>query len=276
MSMVERHRWLLHLDRLEAALERGVLFEVLAVLVEGGRPDRLQLAPGQHGLEDRGGVDRTLGRPRADQGVELVDEQDDVAPGADLLQHLLQALLEVTPVAAPGHQGPEVEGVELLAGQGLGDVVGHDALGQALDDGGLADAGLADQHRVVLGAARQHLHHPLDLFSPADDRVELGVAGELGEVAAELVEHRGARGGVRGRRPGPGPDGLLALVAGHQLDDLLADPPEVRAQADEHLGGDALALADEAEQHVLGADVAVAELEGLSAARARGPSSPGG
>ena len=36
---------------------------------------------------------------RADQRVDLVDEQDDVAPGADLLEDLLQALLEVTAVA---------------------------------------------------------------------------------------------------------------------------------------------------------------------------------
>ena len=33
-----------------------------------------------------------------------------------------------------------------------------DALRDALDDRGLADARLADQHRVVLGPARQHLH----------------------------------------------------------------------------------------------------------------------
>ena len=37
--------------------------------------------------------------------------------------------------------------------QALGHVALDDALGEALDDGGLADAGLADEHRVVLGAA---------------------------------------------------------------------------------------------------------------------------
>ena len=48
-----RDRRLGDLDRLEAALERGVLLEVLAVLVERGRADGLQLAAGQHRLEDR-------------------------------------------------------------------------------------------------------------------------------------------------------------------------------------------------------------------------------
>ena len=140
-------------DLLEAPLERCVLLEVLAVFVERGRADRLQLAAGEHRLEDAGRVDGTLGSTCADERVQLVDEQDDVAAGPDLLEHLLEPLLEVAPVAGAGHEGTEVEGVELLVVQGLGHVVGHDLLGEALDDRGLADAGLADEHRVVLGAA---------------------------------------------------------------------------------------------------------------------------
>src|SRR5205085_1078005 len=121
----------------EAALEGGVLLEVLAVLVERGGADGLQLAPGEHGLEDRGRVDRTFGGTRADERVQLVDEQDDVAARADLLEDLLEALLEVTAVTGAGDEGAQVEGVELLAVQCLGHVVGNDALGEALDDGGL-------------------------------------------------------------------------------------------------------------------------------------------
>ena len=59
----------------------------------------------------------------------------------------------------------------------LGHVALDDAPGQALDDGGLADAGLADEHRVVLGAPRQHLDDAADLLVAADDRVELAVRG---------------------------------------------------------------------------------------------------
>jgi hypothetical protein len=91
---------------LETALEGGVLFHVLAVLVQGGGADGLQLAAGQHRLEDRGGVDRAFGGTGTDQGVQLVDEQDDVPAGADLLEHLLQALLEVTAVAAAAISEP--------------------------------------------------------------------------------------------------------------------------------------------------------------------------
>jgi len=260
--MVCCQRRLGHLDGLEAALERGVLLHVLAVLLQGGRPDGLQLPASQHRLEDARGVDRTLGCTRTDQGVDLVDEQDDVAARADLLEHLLQALLEVTAVPGPGDKGTEVEGVQLLVLEGLRHVAPDDVLGEALDDGGLADAGLADQDGVVLGAAGQHLHDPLDLLLAPDDGVELALAGGLGEVAAELVEHGRTGRLALGRTAGG--DRLLALVARQQLDDLLAHPVQVGAQLAQHLGRDALALADQAEQDVLGADVVVAELQRLA------------
>ena len=268
------HRGLADLHRLEPALQGGVLLDVLAVLVEGGGADRLQFAAGQLGLEDRRRVDRALGGTRTDQRVQLVDEQDDVAAGVDLLEHLLQAFLEVTAVAAAGHQRTQVEGVELLVLQRLGDLAVHDGLREALHHGGLADAGLTDQHRVVLGATGQHLHDPLDFLLAADDRVELALHGRRGQVAAELVEHqrRGRGAGLAAAAAGAGLRGLLALVAAQQLDDLLAHPGQFGAQLDQDLGGDALALTDQAEQNVLGADVVVAELQRLAQAQLQAPS----
>ena len=124
---------------------------------------------------------------------------------------------------------------------------------------------------------REDLHDALELSGASDDRIELALAGGLGEVATELVEDlsvaalrprppcepgrhqrwrlRGRRGRSHRRTTG------RTLVAGEQLDDLLAHAGEVGAELDEHLRGDAFALADEAEQDVLGADVVVAELQ---------------
>src|SRR5690606_10078576 len=176
-----------HLDRLEATLEGRVLLDVLAVLVERRGSDRLQLSASEHRLEDRRGIDRALGGTGPHEGVDLVDEQDDVAARADLLEHLLEALLEVTAVARAGHERTEVERVELLVLERLGDLAAHDVLSEALDDGRLADAGLADQHGVVLRATRQDLHDALDLERASDHGVELAVARGLREVAPELV-----------------------------------------------------------------------------------------
>ena len=266
-----RHGGLVDLDRLEATLECRVLLEVLAVLVGGGGTDGLQLATSEHRLEDRRRVDGAFGRARADERVDLVDEEHDVAARLDLLEHLLEALFEVAAVTAAGDECTEVERVQLLVAQRVGDVVGDDLLRQAFDDGGLADTRLTDEHRVVLGATAEDLHHPLELARPTDDRIELLLASELGEVAPELIEDlavalvagillaggTGACGcGLRLARLA-----LTTLVAGQQLDHLLTHAAEIGPELDEHLCRDALAFADETEQDVLGADVVVTELQ---------------
>ena len=172
------HRRLVHHDRLEAALEGRVLLDVLPVLVEGGGPDAVQLAPGQHGLEQVARVHGPLGRPRPHHGVELVDEEDDLPLRVlDGLEHRLQPLLELAAVLGPGDERAHVEGDDALALQALGDVPAHDPLGQPLHDRGLADAGRPDQHGVVLGAAREDLDHPPDLLVAADDGIELALPG---------------------------------------------------------------------------------------------------
>src|SRR6478752_6066328 len=181
-------RRLVDADLLEAPLKRRVALEVLAVLLERRRADRLQFASRERRLEDRRGVDRALGRTGADEVVELVDEQDDVAALGDLLHHLLQALLELAAVLRAGDERRQVERVDLLVAQQLRHVGARDPLGEPLDDRRLADAGLADEHRVVLRAPREDLHDPLDLSLAPDAWVELAFGGELGQVAPELVE----------------------------------------------------------------------------------------
>ena len=136
---------------------------------------------------------------------------------ADLGQHRLQPLLELAAVLGAGQQRAHVQRPHAAVLQALGHVTRGDALGQALDDRGLADAGLADQHRVVLGAAGEHLDHPAHLLVAPDHRIELAALGQLGEVAAELLERRVValgvgRGGALaaahvGQRPSAAPRG---------------------------------------------------------------------
>ena len=117
----------------------------------------------------------------------------------DLVEDGLQPLLELTAVLRAGDHGAEVEGDEPLAAQRLGDVAGDHPLGEALDDGGLADAGLADEHGVVLRTPRQHLDDAADLGVPPDDRVDLAVAGARGEVDAVLLQRLEGSLGVGAR-----------------------------------------------------------------------------
>ena len=136
---------------------------------------RLRAAPaGEHRLEQVAGRDRALGRARADDRVELVDEEDDLALGrGDLLEHRLEALLELAAVLRAGDERADVERPDALALQALRHVARDDPLGEAFHDRGLPDAGLADQHRVVLRATREHLDRAADLLVTPDHRVEL-------------------------------------------------------------------------------------------------------
>ena len=176
-----------------------------------------------------------------------------VAGVLDLFDDLLQALFELTAVLRARDQRADVQGQQALALQRLRHVAGHDAVGQAFDDRRLADAGLADEDRVVLGAAREDLDQALDLAAAADHGVELVGARRRRQVDAELVD--GGRAGA-GATAGAG---ALRRALREDARRLGAHALQADAQRLEHAEGDAFALADEAEEQVLGADVAVVE-----------------
>ncbi len=101
--------------RLEAARQRRVLFDVLAVFIQRGRADAVQFAARQRRLQQVGGIHRALGLARADQRVHLVDEQDDLARSRrDLVEHGLQPLLELAAILRARDQRAHVEGEQPL------------------------------------------------------------------------------------------------------------------------------------------------------------------
>ena len=172
----------------------------------------MQLAASEHRLEHVAGVHRALRGAGADDGVQLVDEQQDPSlRGLDLLQHGLEPLLELAAVLGAGEERAHVEGEHGLVLQPLGHVAAHDPLREALHDRRLADAGIADEHRVVLGLARQDLDHAADLGVAADHRVEPSQAGLGDEVAPVLLER--LVGGLGGRAR----DALAAAHLGQRL-----------------------------------------------------------
>src|SRR5260221_3226438 len=144
-----------------------------------------------------------------------------------------------------------------------------DLWGEALHDGGLAHARLAEQHRVVLGAAAEDLDDPLDFVLPAADRVHLAFAGNLRQVASEGFERRRfdlallfGRGfliaAFRGRLV------LLLRKVGIQfLQTLLPRLLNIDVQILEDSRGHAVDFAQEAEQNVFGAHISVVERLGF-------------
>ena len=160
--------------------------------------------------------------------MQLVDEGDDLAIRArNLGQNRLQALLEFAAVLRAGDHRCYVEGDEALVAQGLRDVARNDALGEAFDDGRLADAGLADQNRVVLGTAGQDLHDASNLVVAADNRIELAFTRNLRQVAPIL---------------GQGLEGSLGIRRGDRIGAQLGERLRERIGLDATLGEDAPGL----------------------------------
>ena len=181
--------------------------------------------------------------------MEFVDEGDDPAVGVlDLLEHGLEPLLELAAVLRTCDHRGEVEADERLVAQRFGHVTGHDPLGQALHDGGLADAGLTDEDGVVLRPAGEHLYDAAHFLIAADHRIEFALTGDGGEIDAELLQrlHR-LLGVLRGD-----------LLAGAQFGQGGEQRIPVRPIGAQCLTGAVLASRS-GQQQVLGRDELIAE-----------------
>ena len=170
----------------------------------------------------------------------------------DLLQHGFQPLLELAAIFRARDQCAQVEREQLLVLQALRHVAIDDAQRQALDDGGLADAGLADQDGIVLGPARQHLNGAADFLVAADHGIELAVARGLGQVAGIFLQRVigvFGRGGIRGAALAQGFDRGVQVLRGD-------------AALGQDAAGFAVLVHGKAEQKPLDRDEAVAGLVG--------------
>ena len=239
--------------RLEPAGQSCVLFHMLAVLVERGCADAVQLAARKRRLQQVGGIHRPIRLAGADQRVHFVDEQDDFAVfRLHFVENGLQPLLEFAAELCARDQRAHVERHQLLVFKALRHVAIDDAQRQTLGDRRLADAGLTDQHRIVLGAARQNLDGAADFVVAADDRVELAFAGIRGQVTRIFLQGIEAGFGI-------GTVGRAALA--DVVDDLI-EPARRHARLRQDAGGRSRSLDDQRQQQALHGDEAIAGLLG--------------
>ncbi len=239
------------LDRLEAPLERPILLDVFPVLGRRRRANAADFAARQRRLQDIGGIERTFGRTGTDQRVKLVDEHDDVRVLGELLHDRFQPFLELTAILGAGDDERNVEGEQPLVGEEMRNIAVDNLLREPFDDGRLADTRFADEDRVVLRAAAEHLLNTLDLDVTPHERVELILHRRFGEVAAELGEQRRF---LHARQRG------LLVEERH---DVLAHGVEAHPLFHEDRRRDGPLFAKDAEQQMLGPDVVVQKPIGL-------------
>ena len=92
-------RRFLHRHGLEPPLQRRIFLDVLAILIQRRRANTAQFPTRQLRLQHVRRIRRTLGIARADDGVQLVDEQNNLALSRRyFLQKRLQAVLKFTTI----------------------------------------------------------------------------------------------------------------------------------------------------------------------------------
>jgi hypothetical protein len=121
--------------------------------------------------------------------VKFINEGDDATVRLiNFFQHCLEAFLKLAAKLGPRDESREVERDDLLALETVGNVTSDNALCEALDDSGFADARFANENGVVLGSAREHLGNATDLGVPPDNGVEFAGLGNRGEVHSVLFQ----------------------------------------------------------------------------------------
>ena len=181
--------WLADVDRLETSLKCSVLLDMFTILFCRSCTNDLDFSTRQRWLQDGRGVDGALCGAGANDGVNLVNEEDVILGFLQLSNNLLHAVLKLTAILGSCYQTCQVKCPDLLSAQDVRNVAGCNELSQTLNNGGLTNAGIAQDKWVVLLAAGKNLHDTLYLAVTTDDRVKLFICGKLSKVAAKLLQH---------------------------------------------------------------------------------------
>ena len=120
--------------------------------------------------------------------MNLVDEQHRVRVGLELLEHRLESLLEVAAVFGTRQQSTHVERKHGRLGQHFRHIALGDTPSEAFGNRGLAYPSFADEQRIVLAPAAQHLNDALDFGLATNQWVDAPFTGRGIEVGRELLE----------------------------------------------------------------------------------------
>src|SRR6185437_5510130 len=230
------HRRHHDIDLMEASRERVVLLEDAAIFLIGRRADAPDLTIGEHRFDEVGSIhDTTRCGTRADDGVDLIDEQNRARLFLQLGDDTLQTLLEITAIFRTRNQSAHVQSVDRAVGKHLRHFALDNEPRETFGDRGLTDTSLTDVERIVLTAAAENLDGPFHLELAPDERIDATVLSHAVEVGGVLLESATAFGVTLGIR-------LRVLLVSLLFGDLRQS---VRDVVDDIQAGDVLAVQQE-------------------------------
>ncbi|OPZ81266.1 MAG: hypothetical protein BWY76_03086 [bacterium ADurb.Bin429] len=182
-----------HPHDFKAALERGILFNITAILPRCGGADALNVTAREHRFQDIGGIHVAIARgARPHQRMELINKEDNVRVGGHLGDDPLETLLEFATILRAHHQagGGDFDDALVLEWF-VSDIIARQTLRETFDDAGLPYPGITNEDGIAHKALQQHLPEAEDLRLPANGRGELTVASKRGDIAPEAIQQRG-------------------------------------------------------------------------------------
>ena len=184
-----RNAGLGHVDLLEPPHKRPVLFEKLPELLVGRGTNTPDVPGGQRGLEQVGGIHGPAGGcSRPYDGMDFINEKNDIGAFLQLLHYRLEPLFEIPPIAGSRQQRAHVQRVNFHFPEDVRHLPLDDLEGQPLRDCRLADPRIPHIERIVLGTAAQDLNGPVQLRLPPDQRIDLLCPRLLVQVDAIFLQ----------------------------------------------------------------------------------------
>ena len=180
----------LHDDFLETAFQGTVLFNGIAVFIEGGGTDALYGTTCQCRLQDVCGIHAARRASGTYHGVNLIDEDDDVGIVFYLLDECLDTLFKLAAILSTGNNAGHIEVDKPFVEEDGAGALLHNQLCQSFYDGTLTHTGFTDEHGIVLLAATEDLGDTLNLAFTAHHGVKFSLCGSLGKVSTEVVKNR--------------------------------------------------------------------------------------
>ena len=162
----------------------------------------MQFATCQHRLQHVPCVHRSVGLARTHDQMKFINEEDDFAFRLPhFLEHCFQSLFKLASVLGSGNERAHIKSKYMLILQIFRNIACDNSLRQSFYRCRLADTGLTDQDRIILGLSRKNKNSVADLIITADDRIEFLRSGFLHEIRTVFVQSIVCGLGIVGRHP---------------------------------------------------------------------------
>ena len=181
--------------------------------------------------------------------MDFIDEENPIRVFLHFVDDFFQPFLKLPAILRAGDDGRHIEGNDVRIFQHFRDVSVHDALREPFGNRRLPDARLPDEDRIVLAAPRKNLNHAADFVRAADDGIDFSLPRAFIEIYRKFGEFAHIFAALPLRFPFAGENARKgALQIGLRHAEMLQNAQRRTA------------LADERQEQMLGADIAISEI----------------